>query len=189
MIKHKSKTAGGKPKKQTIKSTGDWIEIADGVKMRTRSLDEIRVENPDINYFLPVDGQTDLNRTRLSLEQLAIVRKRFGDNCTLQNIQLWLEKKNLKIERLNWLHILELIESENLTGSDKEKTAQNIEGEWSKIMSKQEIATALGLSGVYKLNILVKTAKLYEIRQSGNRESWQIRIDKLDDSLQKKLKP
>jgi len=118
MAQSKKQTAAGKPKKHhvvskkkhTVKSNGNWIEIADGVKMRTRSLDEARAENPVINYIWLVDGQTDLNGTRLSLEQLAIVRKFFGENCTLQNIQLWLEKKNLKIERLNWLHILELIE-------------------------------------------------------------------------------
>jgi hypothetical protein len=133
MTKSKKQPAGDTPKKQTVKSNGDWIEIADGVKMRTRSLDEARAENPALNYFLPVDGQTDLNGTRLSLEQLAIVRKRFGDNCTLQDIQLWLEKQNLKIERLNWLHVVKLIESEKITA---EKIAR-VENAWQLLKAEQ----------------------------------------------------
>jgi hypothetical protein len=61
--------------------------------------------------------------------------------------------------------------------------------EWSKIMSKQEITTALGLSSVYKLNTLIEQ-KVYEVKQVGkNRQSWQIRIDKLPGDIKKKLKP
>ena len=56
-------------------------------------------------------------------------------------------------------------------------------------MPKQEIATALGLSSVYKLNELVK-AGIYDVKQIGkNRQDWQIRIDKLEESIQKKLMP
>jgi len=74
-------------------------------------------------------------------------------------------------------------------GQTTETHEQKVKLQWSKIMSKQEIATALGLPGVYKLNKLCE-AKVYEVKQvAGMRESWQIRIDKLDDSLQKKLLP
>ena len=65
---------------------------------------------------------------------------------------------------------------------------KSAERRWSKIMSKQEIATGLGLVSVYKLNTMIREGT-YEINSAGNRQSWQIRIDKLDDSLQQKFKP
>ena len=73
--------------------------------------------------------------------------------------------------------------------NEKPKTSiSNEQPEFSRIMSKQEMATALGLSSVYKLNVLIEEA-VYEVERVGeNRQSWQIRIDKLDKSLQKKLK-
>ena len=59
---------------------------------------------------------------------------------------------------------------------------------WSKIMTKGAIAIAVGVETVHKLNVMVENGT-YEIRNAGNRESWQIRIDKLDPLLQKKLSP
>ena len=64
----------------------------------------------------------------------------------------------------------------------------------SKITSKQVIATALGLTSVYKLNTMIEQG-VYDVRpvigKTGKktRQSWQIRIDKLPSDIQKKLKP
>ena len=62
---------------------------------------------------------------------------------------------------------------------DKEKTTKNIEGEWSKPMSKVDIMKRLGfgLRGYRKLETY---AKEHPIRRVGDsRQLWQIRIDKM----------
>ena len=60
--------------------------------------------------------------------------------------------------------------------------------EWSMVMSKANLATALSLDSVYKFNTLVEGG-IYEIRQVGeSRESWQVRIDKLSKHYQEKLR-
>jgi len=59
---------------------------------------------------------------------------------------------------------------------------------WSRPMTKSTIITILRLESVYKLNKLAKQGE-YEIKQVGNNpQSWKIRIDKLEDNLQKKLR-
>jgi len=58
--------------------------------------------------------------------------------------------------------------------------------EWSRPMSKQTIATALGLSSRDKLTSLAK-AGAYQLRQAGNRQTWQIRLRGIAQENRKKL--
>ncbi len=83
----------------------------------------------------------------------------------------------------NWL-----VKNFRLNRAEQQPPENETNIEWSRIMNKQGIATALGLDSVYKLNML-KDEGIYEIRKVGKkRQSWQIRIDKLDKYLQQKLR-
>ena len=56
------------------------------------------------------------------------------------------------------------------------------DGEWSKPESKSRFMAILGMDSVKKFNAWVKTVG---IRQAGNRQLWQIRVDTLDPRTRK----
>ncbi len=58
--------------------------------------------------------------------------------------------------------------------------------EWSRVMSKMTIATALGVPSVEKLNLMVKVGT-YLLRQAGNRQSWQICLKGIPEERRAKL--
>lgn len=94
--------AGTKTKPiDTVENKDKWFELADGIKGRLTSLDAVRDENPVLIPFLPVDSQTDLNGTRLTLEQLADCKKFFGESFTLNNLQSWLLQRGIDISQVN----------------------------------------------------------------------------------------
>ena len=75
------------------------------------------------------------------------------------------------------------------SGKAETKTEpQNIEGEWSKPMSKTDIMRrlGLGLKGYRKLNTFTKEHPIRDV--AGNRQLWQIRIDKMPSNLREKFK-
>jgi len=75
------------------------------------------------------------------------------------------------------------------SGKGETKTEpQNIEGEWSKPMSKTDIMRrlGLGLKGYRKLNTFTKEHPIRDV--AGNRQLWQIRIDKMPSNLREKFK-
>jgi len=149
--------------------------------------------DPDLNEIMPIDDKTPLGTTAsgsdiyLSFQQLEIIRGYFGQSCTLLDVRIFVEQHNLKFERVSWTVVLKMIEQEN----PRSHKGNGSGPEWSKIMSKIDIATKLGLSSTYKLDEFCK-GEVYEIRPAGdgrNRQAWEIRIDKLSDSLQKKFRP
>ena len=61
---------------------------------------------------------------------------------------------------------------------------KNIEGKWSKPMSKSAMRNALKIDGCRSFDTF---AKQQGIRQAGNRQLWQIRLDTMDEATRKKL--
>jgi hypothetical protein len=57
-------------------------------------------------------------------------------------------------------------------------------GEWSNPMSKRTIMVALKIDGYKKFNTF---AKLHGIRGAGNRQLWQIRLDKMDKMTRERI--
>ncbi len=93
---------------------GPWSEIPDkAVKVEKKSLDESRLSNPILNWIVPIDMMTELYdkamgcNTRLTSQQLGIIKKRFGQNCTLRDIRIELETKNIKFEGKGWPFIVD----------------------------------------------------------------------------------
>jgi hypothetical protein len=173
--KNKSKSKPKSTSKKEPESQNEWRLTGE----------EVRIANPVLYASLPVDESTVLYDktygcwTALSPEQLKIIRQRFGENCTLRDIPIELESHKIQFDGKGWPFVVDYAKRK-LKDKAKEK-------KWSRIMSKQEIATALRLSSVYKLNELAEQG-IYEVRQaSKKRQDWQIRIDKLDKSIQKKL--
>lgn len=76
------------------------------------------------------------------------------------------------LETMDWCTTVEKVVSESIA--------------WSKVMPKDRIAVYLGEDTVRKLNTRIE-AGIYEVRQQGTREQWQVRTDKLTPELQKKL--
>jgi hypothetical protein len=60
------------------------------------------------------------------------------------------------------------------------------EDEWSRVMSKMTMVTALGLPSVEKLNSMVE-AGTYRLRQAGNRQNWQINLKGIPRERRAKL--
>ncbi|OHB54614.1 MAG: hypothetical protein A2Y12_09855 [Planctomycetes bacterium GWF2_42_9] len=77
---------------------------------------------------------------------------------------------------------------QNVDVIDKQETqplAILNEGEWSNAMSKKEIIAVLGLGSYSKLNTFSKN---HPLKQAGNRQLWQIRIDDMDKNMRQKFK-
>jgi hypothetical protein len=74
------------------------------------------------------------------------------------------------------------------TGEPADIEQKKASGErWSRPMTKNDIITVLHLDSIHKLNQLVEHG-FHSVKQVGNnRQSWQIRIDKLESDIQKKL--
>jgi len=70
------------------------------------------------------------------------------------------------------------------TSGGKAENTQNIEGEWSKPTTKSTMKNALRIDGDKVFNTF---AKQHSIRQAGNRQLWQIRLDTMDNTTRKKL--
>lgn len=73
-------------------------------------------------------------------------------------------------------------DSQKWTKQDREDKA--IEGEWSRAMTKNTMRKALGLESYEVFNSFAKTIG---IRQAGNRQTWQIRLDTCDARTRQKL--
>jgi hypothetical protein len=58
------------------------------------------------------------------------------------------------------------------------------DGEWSKPMSKSKMKNALRIDGYRTFNIF---ARHHGILPAGNRQLWQIRLDRMDETTRKKL--
>ena len=77
------------------------------------------------------------------------------------------------------------------TGKQSRETSENggseimpPEGEWSKPMGKSKMMGSLGMSSYKKFNAF---AKKHGIREAGNRQTFQIRLDGMDKTTRNKL--
>ena len=114
-------TATGGNVKQNV---GDWTEIADGMRMRVRSIEQAKTDCPELNWVWPIDLETELGGTRLSAGQLAVVRGRFGENVTLLDVAAYCETNGLRFERLNWPLFVKIIQQARVTAKSKPVQAE-----------------------------------------------------------------
>jgi len=81
------------------------------VKTRFVSIETFKQEHPEFNMYLPVDGTTEINGTRLTLQQLEDIKKYFGRDFTLMDIELFYEENKLDWTNATWpkahRHIIE----------------------------------------------------------------------------------
>jgi len=59
-----------------------------------------------------------------------------------------------------------------------------LEGEWSNPMTKLAMMSRVGIYGYKKFNTFIKQ---YKLRQAGNRQLWQIRLDGMDINTRRKF--
>lgn len=139
-----------------------------------------RRDHPEIDEMVPVDHNTcwgTLGSARLALgfDGLKIIRDRCGPSIHLREIRTWLRQKGIEPGNLNWLDVIDLVR--------KDQTQE----EWSRPCSKSQLADALGLTSVYKLNALAERG-LYRLRRVGNnRQQYQICLTGLPAEHRKKL--
>jgi len=81
---------------------GPWAEIpSDDIDAEVKPLDDARLENPILNWIVPVDLMTELydapmgTNTRLSSGQLRYLEDFFGKGFTLRDVRLWLDRQGL----------------------------------------------------------------------------------------------
>lgn len=68
---------------------------------------------------------------------------------------------------------------------EKDEQSKEIsEGEWSNPMTKSEMMKKVGIDGYKKFNTF---AKQYGLRPAGNRQLWQLRLDKMDKNTRRKF--
>lgn len=64
------------------------------------------------------------------------------------------------------------------------KAENTLEGEWSNPMTKSALMKKVGIDGYKKFKTF---AEIYGLRQAGNRQLWQIRIDRMDSNTKQKF--
>jgi hypothetical protein len=97
-----------------------------------------------------------------------------------------LEFKKLKRTREKELEV------EKLKGTSRAESGESggggeiisPEGEWSKPMGKSKMMSSVGMSSYKKFNAF---AKKHGIREAGNRQTFQIRLDGMDITTRNKL--
>jgi len=67
---------------------------------------------------------------------------------------------------------------------DIKKKLRSLEGEWSNPMTKSTMMSKVNTYGYKKFNTF---AKQYGLRQAGNRQLWQIRLDGMDRNTRQKF--
>jgi hypothetical protein len=71
------------------------------------------------------------------------------------------------------------------TGETKQrKHKKTLEGEWSNPMTKSAMMSRINIDGYKKFNTF---AKQYGLQKAGNRQLWQIRLDKMDKNTRQKF--
>jgi hypothetical protein len=172
-----------------------WTPIpVDDVKFEVLDLDLVRMENPALDEIVPVDHRTPLGnlgggQELLGFGRLAIVRERLGQQCKLRDVRNWLRCRGIDPRGINWTDFIDLLQNEHPVGEAKPQpdTAHSErQGEWSRPLSKEVMATALGLLSAYKLTVLAERG-VYKVRPAGNRQTWQICLSGLPEEARKKL--
>ncbi len=123
-------------------------------------------------------AKMDLKST-LELMEVLKEKQFFSDDKREQ------EKLNKFCDEIK-LHLAELRPQEQTSEQKKWKKPkpQAPQGEWSKPMTKSRMRKALNIDSEQTFNTF---AKRYGIRQAGNRQTWQIRLDTLDGKTRSKL--
>ena len=134
----------------------------------------------------------------LTQAELAIIDKTVGSR-ELSDIKCFLIQKcnNQNTKSLSWNDILENLKfwlkqtnSQRKTASGKagetkqQKHKKTLEGEWSNPMTKSAMMSRVNIDGYKKFNTF---AKQYGLQKAGNRQLWQIRLDKMDKNTRQKF--
>ena len=117
---------------------------------------------------------------------------------TINNVLNWAEhikKSGLLLRNISTydLRILnadknpsELKQQSGKAGSRKQKKTppKPLEGEWSNPMTKSTMMSKVNIDGYKKFNTF---AKQHGLRKAGNRQLWQIRLDRMDKNTRQKF--
>lgn len=94
-------------------------------------------------------------------------------------------------EIVHTIHVEANVELDKLTkpansgkAGDTKKKLRSLEGEWSNPMTKSAMMSKVKIYGYKKFNTF---AKQYGLRQAGNRQLWQIRLDGMDRNTRQKF--
>jgi len=96
---------------------------------------------------------------------------------------IWGFKSDLDKLKNQLLGIDLLLEETKPVGNSKKKY-EPLEGEWSNPMTKSALMKKVGIDGYKKFDTF---AKRFGLRQAGNRQLWEIRIDKMARNIRKKF--
>ena len=104
------------------------------------------------------------------------IPKRKSDNCFVHQE---------KLSQLNRVldHVKADIKKQPTTPAS-DNTGDISEGEWSNPMTKSTMMSKVNIDGYKKFNTF---AKQYGLRKAGNRQLWQIRLDRMDKNTRQKF--
>lgn len=123
--------------------------------------------NPQIDFLHDVILQVGHNYTAEKHPSLYLIRNALNEG-----------RKAVADEKLKKNNIPD----DSMQG--QEKNRQVSVGEWSNPMTKSTMMSKIGIDGYKKFNTF---AKQHGLQQAGNRQLWQIRLDRMDKNTRQKF--
>jgi hypothetical protein len=110
--KNTSKSSG-KPKVRFYESDDGktWSEF-DAGEPEVKDPNIARLEQPELNYYVPIDHRTPLGNELLGFARLPAIKDRFGDGCMLRAVKDYVERAGRRWETSNWSDVIFMIERE-----------------------------------------------------------------------------